>query len=60
MKQRWLIGERIKFTHYVGWGSRRWYVNGQYHRDDDGPAFEDVDDDYRSWWEYGSFIRNNQ
>ena len=54
---RQLISKYVKFKCYWcgrRWhvNRRRWYVNDQYHRDDDGPAVVDIYDDYRSWWKF--------
>ena len=49
--------ERIRFR-YI-WDAREWYMNDVFHRDDGGPAIEDMDDGYRAWWKHGAFVRGN-
>ena len=53
-----LINKHIKF--WYSNGLRHWFMNGQFHRSDGGPAYEDVKTGYCAFCEYGSFIRNNQ
>ena len=58
MKRR-LISERVGFRYDVLDSIRCWYVNDQYHRDDHGPATEDVYYGYCAWWEHGKFMSYN-
>ena len=61
MKRR-LINERIEFQHdkWRGRGERRWYVDNELHRNDNGPAYENVKTGYFQWWEHGMFMRDNR
>ena len=38
-----LIG-RVRFRYILG--IRYWFMNGHYHRDDNGPAYENMNDGY--------------
>ena len=60
MKRR-LIGKGVGFG-FTKWcrGKRCWVVNGQWHRDDGGPAYEETSSGYCSWYEHGMLVRHNQ
>ena len=54
-----LIEYRVKFKRH-NWGERWWGVNGYLHRYDDGPAWEDIKDGRRAWWDRGRFVKNSK
>ena len=58
MEQR-LIDEHIQFKYHIGWGTRWWLMNGQQHRDDDGPTHENVNRGHCQWWKHGELMRAN-
>ena len=59
MKRR-LVGWHIEFKYNVRDGVRWWYVDGQWCREDDGPAWESMRTGYCQWWERGKYVRSSQ
>ena len=53
-----LIGEQVEFK-YSELGRRYWRMNEYYHRDDDGPTYENAISGYCEWHKYGRFVRDN-
>ena len=54
-----IIDEHVKFRCYT-WSALRWWrVNDMYHRDDDGPTFENSNN-YRSWYKWDMFVSDNE
>ena len=56
-----LISEWVEFRYSVVWreqGGRRWSVDNELHRNDDGPAYEYINDGYCQWWEHGKFVKS--
>ena len=55
--KRHLIGQRVELRYY-NWDIRYWIVNGQQHRDDDGPTYENVNSGYCQWWKHDRFVKD--